>query len=283
MSAKSRFSDATVATAKQLVPIDDIMFQKICESKSTCQEIISTILGQEIKVLEVIPQDSVENLQGRSVRLDCLCRLKDGVYVNVEVQKPNNDDHEARVRYNASIITTNKTPKSVKFKDVAQVIVIYITKFDIFNSGFPIYHVDRVVRETGKIRTDGFTEIYVNAFVKKYDDELNTNVSDLMDLFTDRKKLNPEKFPEFSRRKNTFVNTKRGEIEMCELFEKFAKEREREVVLNLLFKGVQDGGVKIAYAARQVNLSLNEFKDQMRLRGFTVPQRNGRSTANNRN
>ena len=273
--AKRRFSDATVASVRRLVPIDDVMFQKICESKATCQEIISTILDQKVKVLEVVPQDSVGNLQGRSVRLDCLCRLKDGVYVNVEVQKSNDDDHEARVRYNASVITANRTPKGVEFKDVAQVIVIFISKFDIFKDGFPIYHVDRVIRETGKTRTDGFTEIYVNAAVKNYDDELNANVSELMALFTDREKLNSEKFPEFSKRKNELVNTGKGEIKMCEVFEQFARER----MLDLLFEEVQDGAVKIAYAAKKANLSLEEFKDQMKLRGFTTPQRKSRSAA----
>ena len=276
--AKKMYSASTVATVRQLVPIDDVMFQKMAESKKVCQEIISTVMGQDVEVVDVIPQDSIENLQGRSVRLDCLCRLKGGIYVNVEVQKPNNDDHEARVRYNASVVTANQTPKGSKFKDVAQVIVIYITKFDIFGDGLPIYHIDRVVRETGKTRTDGFTEIYVNASVKNYDDELNSNVSDLMDLFTDRMKLNPEKFPEFSKRKNMFVNTEKGENEMCEKVDQLARQREQEAVLMPLFRGVEAGGVKVTFAAKEANLSLNEFKDQMRLRGFSVPQRKGRSS-----
>ncbi len=270
--AKRRFSDETVARVRRLIPFDDVMFQKICENKATCQEIISTVLGEPVRVLEVVPQDSIGNLQGRSVRLDCLCRLKDGVYVNVEVQKADDDDHEARVRYNASVITANKTPKNTRFKDVARVIVVYITKFDIFRSGFPIYHVDRVIRETKEVRSDGFAEIYVNAAVKKYDDKLNANVSELMDLFTDREKLNPEKFPEFSKRKNVFVNTEKGEAKMCEVVEQFAKER----VLNMLFECVQDGGLTISFAAKKANLSPDEFKEQMRLKGFTAPQRTPR-------
>ena len=274
--AKKTYSASTVATVRQLVPIDDVMFQKMAESRKVCQEIISTVMGQDIEVVNVIPQDSIENLQGRSVKLDCLCKLKGGIYVDVEVQKPNNDDHEARVRYNASVVTANQTPKSTKFKDVAQVIVIYITKFDIFGDELPIYHIDRIVRETGKTRTDGFTEIYVNAAVKNYDDELNSNVSDLMDLFTDRKKLNPEKFPEFSKRKDMFVNTEKGENEMCEKVDQLARQREQEAVLMTLFRGVEAGGIKVTFAAKEANLSLNEFKDQMRLRGFNVPQRRGK-------
>lgn len=132
------------------------------------------------------------------------------------------------------------------------------------------------MRETQEVRTDGFTEIYVNAAVKKYDDELNANVSDLMDLFTDREKLNSEKFPAFSKRKDTFVNTKKGEIKMCEVVEQYAKEREHEAVLNTLFEGVQDGWIKIVNAAQKANMPQEEFKEQMRLRGFTPPQRKGR-------
>ena len=62
---------------------------------------------------------------------------------------------------------------------------------------------------------------------------------------------------------------------MCEVFEQFARER----MLDLLFEEVQDGAVKIAYAAKKANLSLEEFKDQMKLRGFTTPQRKSRSAA----
>ena len=65
---------------------------------------------------------------------------------------------------------------------------------------------------------------------------------------------------------------------MCEVIEQFVKEREHEAVLKLLFEGVQDGGFKIAYAAKKANLSLVEFKEQMRLRGYTIPQRKSRST-----
>lgn len=265
--ANLKYTASTIETVNKLVPIDDVMFQKICESKDACQEIISAILGESVTVISVIPQNSIYNLQGRSVRLDCLCRLSNGDYVNVEVQKPDNDDHESRVRFNASVITANETPKGVKFADIARVIVIYITKFDIFQEKLPIYHIDRTIRETGTVRDDGFTEIYVNAAVKKYDNELNRNVSDLMDLFIDRDTYNIEKYPHFSSRKNTFVNTEKGEIEMCEKVEELFYEK----TLYLLFEGVQDGGFDLSYAAKKAGLSVNDFKKQMQMKGFQLP------------
>jgi len=65
---------------------------------------------------------------------------------------------------------------------------------------------------------------------------------------------------------------------MCEKVDQLAKEREHEAVLVTLFEGVQDGGTKITYAAKKANLTLNEFKDQMRLRGFKMPNKRVRRT-----
>ena len=270
------YSPQTIRTVKALVPMDDAMFQKMCEDIATCQEMISTFLADQVTVIEVIPQDSIMNLQGRSVRLDCLCRLSNGTYVLVEVQKADDDDHEERVRYNASVVTANKTPKSVKFRDVAKIISIFITKFDIFGDNLPIYHVDRVVRETQKVRKNGMAEIYVNATIKNHDNALNTNVSDLMTLFTDRDSFNYEKFPEFSKRKNVFTNTEKGVNEMCDkvetMFQSYMQEYIQERELNNLFEFVSEGGMSLTYAAGKANLSPEEFVDLMRENGYAVPQ-----------
>ena len=266
---KKVYSKETKDTVSKLVPIDDVMFQKICEEKTSCQEIISTILGEPLTVIEVTPQESIMNLQGRSVRLDCLCKLADNTYVNVEVQKSDDDDHEARVWYNAAVITANETPKSVKFHDVARVIVIFITRFDLYGGGLPIYHVDRIIREMDITAQNGFTEIYVNTAVKKHDSELNGRVSDLMSLFTDRETFDYENFPCFSRRKNKFTNTEKGALEMCEKVEQAFKQRE----LTNLFGYVQRGRMSVSFAAKEAELSPKDFKLEMQKYGYTLPQK----------
>ena len=83
----------------QLNIIDDTLFQKMAEDIEFCEEMISTIMGQKIKVKKVVPQNSIKNLQGRSVVLDALCETEDGKEYNVEVQKADDDDHQKRVRY----------------------------------------------------------------------------------------------------------------------------------------------------------------------------------------
>ena len=49
--------------------------------------------------------------------------------------------------------------------------VIFIYKRDKFQEGLPLYHIDRYVRETGKLFEDGSHIIYVNGNYKG-DDEI---------------------------------------------------------------------------------------------------------------
>ena len=184
---------------RTLNPIDDRMFSKMAEEISFCEEIIRVILGKpDLEVLEVRPQDAVVNLQGRSVQLDVLCKLEDGTLLNVEVQKYKYENHQRRVRYYGSALTTNFTPKSTDFKDIPNVCIIYIAKFDIFGEGKSVYHVDRTLRENGERVYNGFEEIYVNAEARD-----GTDVSELMEVFTEDPAYN-DKFPVTSELKKRY-------------------------------------------------------------------------------
>ena len=44
--------------------------------------------------------------------------------------------------------------------------MIFITENDVMKAGLPIYHIDRVVRETGKLFEDEEHIIYVNSQIK---------------------------------------------------------------------------------------------------------------------
>lgn len=205
---------------QQLNIIDDTLFQKMAEDEGFCEEMISTILEQKIIVKRVTPQDSVKNLQGRSVVLDVLCELESGEECNVEVQKADDDDHQKRVRYNTSCITANITEPGTKFKNVPDVIGIYISKFDMFKSGKTIYHIDRVIRETGEVQGNGLQEVYVNT---KIDD--GSDIAELMRIFNENDAYDFEKFPKVSGRKKQFKGNEGGNEKMCDLVENYANER----------------------------------------------------------
>ena len=180
---------------KDLRPIDDVFFEVLAEDPLVCQEILRTILGDDkLVVNDVIVQSSERNLYGRSVRLDALCTLGDGTKCNIEVQRSDNDDHLRRVRFNASSITVKESEKGTKFKQISNLVVVYISQSDIFGKRKTTYHVDKVIRETGTIIDDGLTEIFVNTEIND-----GTTISRLMEQFK-KTDMEDNEFPELTRR-----------------------------------------------------------------------------------
>lgn len=179
---------------KNLRPIDDVFFEVLAENKEVCEEILRTILKDDkLIVKEVIAQKSLKNIYGRSVRLDALCILSNGTKCNIEIQRADNDDHQKRVRFNVASIDVKDSKAKEKFTAIEDVYAVYISEFDIFKKGKCIYHVDRILRETGTIVDNGIHEIYVNTAVND-----NSDISELMQCFLQTDVNNP-KFPKLSQ------------------------------------------------------------------------------------
>ncbi len=205
--------------AKKLNPIDDLMFRKMAEDKDFCQEILRVILEDDkLIVLESIPQWMGANLQGRSVILDAKCVKGDGTQIDIEVQKADDDDHQRRVRYNGAVLTTNVANPGIRFKNVPNVCMVFISRFDIFRGNFPLYHVDRRVRETGTVVNNGFEEVYVNTEIKN-----NSDVSELMEVFV-KDDIYNSKFPKTSDGKRRYKETEGGLNAMCEIMERLTAD-----------------------------------------------------------
>ena len=99
----------------------------------------------------------------------------------IEVQRSDNDDHFRRVRFNEASITVKDSQPGSEFKDIPDVRMVYISEFDVVGEGLTIYHVNKVIAETGQIIDDGTKQIYVNTAV---DD--GTDIAELMSCFAKR-------------------------------------------------------------------------------------------------
>ena len=210
--------------AKLLNPIDDLMFCKMAEHKEFCEEILRVILEDDkLTVLEAIPQWQGKNLSGRSVVLDAKCVTGDGRQINIEVQKAYDDNHLKRARYNAAILTTNISKTGTKFEFIPDVCIVFISKFDIFEGGLPLYHIDKVVRETGQVIEDGLTEIFVNTV--NYD---GSKPARLMKLFTENDAYSNDEFPVTSELKSRLKSSEGGSRTMNEILEKLISDEKRE-------------------------------------------------------
>ncbi|MBK5896537.1 Rpn family recombination-promoting nuclease/putative transposase [Catonella massiliensis] len=205
-----------------LNPIDDLMFRKMAEHKEFCEEILRVILDDyKLVVTDNMQQFDIKNLQGRSVVLDAKCITGDGRYINIEVQKANDDNHLKRVRYNASVLTANVTETGKKFEFVPDICIIFISAFDLFKGNLPLYHVKKVVVETEQIIDDGLTEIYVNAAV---DD--GSKLAKLMKVFTNNDVYNEADFPVTSEIKARFKKDEGGTVKMDATLQKWMQESE---------------------------------------------------------
>lgn len=212
---------------QKLRPIDDVFFEKLIEDKGVCEEILRVILKDpKLEVLSVTPQSSIKNLWGRSVRLDAFCKLQDGGFCNIEVQKSDNDDHVRRVRYNAACITSNNTKAGSNFLQVPNVTMIYISAFDVFGNGKTIYHCATVCEETDEVVDNGLREIYVNTAIND-----GSTIAELMDCFK-QTNVNNKKFPMLSQKVWYFKNDEGGVNTMCKVMEDYAKEQVNEAVLD---------------------------------------------------
>ena len=246
----------------QLRAIDDIMFRKLCENIAFVEEILRVILEDDkITVVEVIPQDSIQNLRGRSVILDAYCKLGNGSYCNVEVQRSDSDDHFRRVRYHAACITANVVNPGEQFEQVDDLVVVYISEFDPFDEGRTVYHVRNMVEETGRAVLDGLREIYVNT---KYND--GSEIAELMQCLLEPVVTNP-KFPALAQELQAEKGNVKGDESMCKLVEEYAQKRAKEYgeqqkaegVLETLVSLVNEKLLDPVDAARKANMSESEF------------------------
>ena len=104
----------------------------------------------------------MKNLWGRSVKLDILATDRAGAFYNIEVQRADKGASRKRARYNSSLLDSNITIPGDEYDALAETYVIFITENDYFSRGLPLYHIERVVQETGELFSDDEHILYVN-------------------------------------------------------------------------------------------------------------------------
>lgn len=104
------------------------------------------------------------------------------------------------------------------FGDVIDLYIVYISEFDIFEGGKTIYHVDKVLRETGTVVDDGLHEIFVNTVI---DD--GTDIAELMHCFMQTEVDNP-RFPELTRQAKLLKTGQGGLNAMSSVMQEYIQE-----------------------------------------------------------
>lgn len=242
--------------------IDDDFMAAVFEDRVCAEFLLQIILKRtDLTVREVHGQHSIKNLRGRSVRLDILAVDEQSRVYNIEVQRSDRGASEKRARYNSSLLDANLTSSGADYAALNETYVIFITENDVLKQGLPIYHVDRMIRETLTVFHDQSHIVYVNSQIR---DE--TALGKLMhDFFcTDSREMF---YPVLANRVRYFKEDEKGVAAMCRAMEEMREESLREGVL----KGARAKALESARSmladgmshekiAKYVGLSIEEVK-----------------------
>ena len=162
----------------ELILMDDIFMRIVLKDRKCTEFILQTILQKsDLKVKTQSIQSDLKNLQGRSLILDCLCSDTKGTVYNIEVQ---NDSHGAspkRARYHSGLIDMHILKKGKTFENLPESYVIFICAKDILKENKQIYHISRIIQESGKKFPDQAEIIYLNTS-KDSENELGKLIED---------------------------------------------------------------------------------------------------------
>ena len=205
-----------------LTLFDDDLMSKVFDGNTEATELLLRIILErdDIKVLRVKGQVDMKSPYpgGRSIRIDIHAVDSKGVEFDVEVQRNEEGSHVRRARFNGSMMDSRMLKKKQEFKELKDAYVIFICHHDKFGKNKPIYHVDKVVRETGKPYDDGAYIIYVNGLYKgknafgKLAHDFNCKNAD---------EIYYEPLAEGVRH---FKETEKGREAMCESFSRLANK-----------------------------------------------------------
>ena len=236
--------------------MDDDFMSKCFENNIECTELVlHIVLGRDdLKVEKVEIQHLIKNLQGRSIILDIYATDHTGKQYNIEIQRADRGAGAKRARYHSSLIDANITEPGDRLENLSETYVIFITERDVMGDALPIYHINRIVEETGKKFQDEAHIIYVNG---AYRDESPLGI--LMHDFscTDPNDITYEVLAE---RVRYFKEDEEGVAAMCKAMEDMrneaALEKAKKTALNMLMLG------KLSYEeiAQCTELPLDEVK-----------------------
>ena len=236
--------------------MDDDFMSKVFEDKPCAEFLLRIILNRDdLKVKEVHGQHDLNNIQGRSVRLDILAVNQEKHTYNIEVQRNDHGAGAKGARYNSSLLDANLTNPGDAYDALNEIYVIFITENDVLRGGLPIYHINRIIEETGKPFGDDAHIIYVNSQIK---DE--TALGKLMHDFTctDPDDMN---YPVLAQRVRYFKEDTKGVATMCKAFEEAREEAAKEAAE----KATREKAISVAQKLLKEGMPYEKIADMVEL------------------
>ena len=204
---------------KNFTLMSDIFMRNVFKQRECLEYVLQVIMEkQDLRVIDQIIQKDYKNLQGRSAIMDCVARDSEGKQFDVEIQQDNEGASPKRARYHSGLMDMNTLNPGQDFDELPESYVIFITRDDILGYDFPIYHIDRHIKEADDSFQDEAHIIYVNSR-KQEDTELGRLMHDLH-----CKNADEMHSPVLAKRVHELKDTQKGVELMCHEMEKIYSE-----------------------------------------------------------
>ncbi len=213
----------TLKAISEMCLLDDNLMTLVFDRNIEATELLLNIILQrsDLKVLEVVGQREYKNPMsgGRSITIDIYAVDGNDKVYDVEVQRASEGADPHRARFHSSMIDTKMLKVGQEFKEIHDSYVIFITASDVMGAGRPLYHVNRIIEETGTYFGDGCHIIYVNGSYKDDNDPIGRLMHDFrclssVDMF----------YPVLAKQVKYFKETEGGQKIMSQIFEDLAKK-----------------------------------------------------------
>ncbi len=244
--------------------MNNALMTKVFEDQKCVELILQIIMSRkDIHVIHSQVQQQITNLQGRSVILDILASDLYGNTFNVEIQKTDTGAMPERARYHSALLDANLLEPGDTFEMIQNSYVIFITENDVIGSNLPIYHMERVILENGKLLNDGSHIIYVNG---KIIDE--TELGKLMHDFqcTDYEEM---RYDVLKDRVRYFKNEREGIISMKEIVEDWEfelfKRGKKEGIEQGIEQGIERKNKSIVRKMKEKNYSEEQISELLEI------------------
>lgn len=211
--------------------LDDNLMTLVFDRNISATELLLNIILQrdDLRVLDVVAQREYKNpvVGGRSIAIDIYAVDGDEKVYDIEVQRASLGADAHRARFHSSMMDTRMLKAQQEFREIHDSYVIFITASDVLGAGCSIYHIDRMIEETGAYFGDGSHIIYVNGSYKNDNDPIGKLMHDFrcinsVDMF----------YPVLADQVKYFKETEGGRDIVCKVFEDLAEKRADEKVLD---------------------------------------------------
>ncbi|RKI30530.1 hypothetical protein D7V82_04370 [bacterium 1xD8-6] len=223
----------TLKAIETLSLLDDNLMTLVFDRNTEAAELLLNVILQrdDLKVLEVVAQREYKNLlpDGRSLTIDIYAVDREGKVYDIEVQRASAGADVHRARLHSSMIDTKMLKTGQEFKEIHDSYVIFITASDVIGAGYSLYHVNRMIEETGTYFGDGSHIIYVNGSYKDDNDPVGKLMHDFRCLNSD------DMFYQVLAKQVKYFKETEGGLEiMCQVFEDLAEKRVLDEKVNLI-------------------------------------------------